>query len=726
MKRIFLSIILLGTFCAAAISQPIIHVTTRHLQLSLQIKPDGRLYQCYLGPRLDVEPDEAVSAQPSGRLSSTAIKGYEAYPVMGTEDYYEPALEITHADGNPTSILQYVSHEQRSHVGGTETVVRLRDKVYPLSVTLHYVAYEDDDIIEQWSDISHDERGGVYLSRYASSMLYMEGGKYYMNEFSGDWAKEMQMKETELAFGKKIVDTRLGSRADMFSAPFFCVGVGGHAGENEGTVLMGTLGWTGNFRFTMEVDHDGVLRVISGINPDASRYWLPRGQTFSTPPFIFTLSQQGTGEGSRRFQRWAMNHRLYKGTEDRLTLLNNWENTGFQFDEEQLKKLFGDARDLGVDLFLLDDGWFGNKYPRNSDHTALGDWEANREKLPHGVPALVKAATDAGVGFGIWIEPEMVSPKSELAERHPDWIIRLPDREPYYFRHQLVLDLSNPRVQDHVFGVVDHLMAESPGIKFLKWDCNSPITNVYSPYEKDHQGNLYIDYVRGLCRVLDRIQQKYPQLRMMMCAGGGGRCDFGGLRYFTEFWCSDNTDPVERLYIQWGFSHFMPAKAMCAHVTDWNPKASVKFRLDVAFPYKLGFDIDLKKMKKEDLDYCRMALKEYNRLKPVIYSPLLYRIVSPYEGNHCVLQRVSEDRSHALVFAYDIHPRYGENLFATRLQGLDANAHYRIREICLMEGQRPGLPAHDKVFTGDYLMKVGIKLLTDRDMTSRIVELTRE
>ena len=699
-----------------------ISITTDHTQLVLQVNSQKRLCQTYLGERLSGQTDLSGLSMPQAGLSSSCIRGLEAYPVMGTEDYYEPTFEIRHADGNPTSVLKYQQHSQQ----GDLTCIVLRDEVYPVEVTLYYKVFPKEDIIQQWAEIRHEEKGKVYLGRYASSMLYFEAPNYYLNEFASDWAKEMQMLDQELKFGKKVVDSRLGTRANLMAQPFFEVGLGGPVRENEGTVLMGTLGWTGNFRFTFEVDNQHVLRVVSGINHDASSYLLRKSDVFRTADFFFTLSNKGVGEGSRRFQRWMMNHQLHKAKDDRMTLLNNWENTYFDFNEEKLVALFGEAKDLGVDLFLLDDGWFGNKYPRKDDHAGLGDWQVTKDKLPQGVPYLVKKAKENGVAFGIWIEPEMVNPKSELAEKHPDWLIQLPSRDTYYFRNQMVLDLCNPKVQDFVFGVVDDLMQENPEIKFMKWDCNSPITNIYSPYLKENQGNLYVDYVRGLYKVLDRVQEKYPDLYMMMCSGGGGRSDVVGLRYFTEFWCSDNTDPIERLFIQWGYSHFMPAKAMCAHVTEWNRRASIKFRVDVAFQGKLGFDIGLKGLSNDDRQYCREAIKEYKRLKEVVWSPNLYRLVSPYEGQHCVVQRVDDSKGKSVVFAYDIHPRYGETILPTRLMGLDAEAKYRVKEICLMPGKQSWLPCNDKVYTGDYLMKVGIKVTSTNDLVSHIIEVMKE
>ena len=720
-KRFLFSLVVVAISFLAAKAQTI-NIATNNTQLVLQVNSQQRLCQTYLGERLSEQTDLGQLYMPLAGLSSSCIQGLEVYPVMGTEDYYEPTFEIRHADGNPTSVLKYVNHT----ADGNLTTIRLRDEVYPVEVTLYYKVFPEEDIIQQWTEITHHEKGKVYLGRYASSMLYFEADNYHLTEYASDWAKEMQMQSQELKFGKKVLDSRLGARANLMAQPFFEVGLGGPVREDEGTVLMGTLGWTGNFRFTFEVDNQHVLRIVSGINHDASTYLLKKDDTFRTADFYFTLSNKGVGEGSRRFQRWMMNHQLHKAKDDRMTLLNNWENTYFDFDEEKLVALFGEAKDLGVDLFLLDDGWFGNKYPRKDDHAGLGDWQVTQSKLPQGIPSLVKKAKENGVAFGIWIEPEMVNPQSELAEKHPEWLIQLPSRDTYYFRNQMVLDLCNPEVQDFVFGVVDNLMQENPEIRFMKWDCNSPITNIYSPYLKENQGNIYVDYVRGLYNVLDRVKAKYPDLYMMMCSGGGGRSDVRGLNYFTEYWCSDNTDPIERIFIQWGYSHFMPAKAMCAHVTEWNRRASIKFRVDVAFQGKLGFDIGLRNLSDEDRQYCRQAIKEYNRLKEVVWSPELYRLVSPYGGQHCVVQRVTPDKSHSLVFAYDIHPRYGESILPTRLKGLDAEAKYKVKEICLMPGRQSWLSCNDKVYTGDYLMKVGIKVTSSNDLVSHIIEVTKE
>ena len=715
--KAFLLFFLLSSFSLLQASdKPLIKIETERTSLIYQVADNGRLYQKYLGKKLHHDSDIQYLPQ-----------GTEAYLTHGMEDYFEPAIHIRHNDYNSSLLLKYVDHSSNNTGNGiNETVITLKDDKYPVTVKLHYVAYDKENIIRTFTEISHEEKKPVILSKYASSMLHLNSSKYFLTEFSGDWAHEANVTERELAFGKKVIDTKLGARANMFVSPFFQLALDNPSQENAGEVLVGTIGWTGNFRFTFEVDNKNELRIISGINPYDSEYSLPAKEVFRTPDFYFTYSTQGKGEASRSFHDWARNHQVKKGNETRMTLLNNWESTYFDFDENKLIGLMDEATKLGVDMFLLDDGWFANKYPRSSDHQGLGDWEETAGKLPNGVGRLVEEAHKKGIKFGIWIEPEMVNPKSELYEKHKDWVIHLPNRDEYYFRNQMVLDLSNPKVQDHVFGVVDNLMTKYPGIAFFKWDCNSPITNIYSVYLKDKQSHLYIDYVRGLYKVLDRIKAKYPDLPMMLCAGGGGRSDYEALKYFTEFWPSDNTDPIERLFIQWGYSQVFPSKTLCAHVTTWNRGTSIKFRTDVAMMYKLGFDIKLEDMNQNEHLYCDQAVKNYNRLKPVILEGDMYRLVSPYGSNHTSSMFVGKDKKTAAVFAFDIHPRYAEKTLPVRLQGLDINKMYRVKEINMMPGSNSSLKGNDQVFSGEYLMNVGLDLFTTQQLNSRLIEITAE
>lgn len=727
MKKQFILLIALLAYLQTN-AQEIFRIATNNTDLILTVAPNGRLYQSYLGDKLLHEADVAglsyfVHAGSDGSISP---RGWEVYAGSGAEDYFEPALAITHNDGNPSTVLKYVSSETRTVSGGTETIIRLKDDKYPVDVTLHYVAYPKENVIKTWSEIRHNEKKPVSLWRYASTMIYFNASAYYLTEFSSDWAKEAQMSSQQLQFGKKVLETKLGSRAAMHVHPFFELGIDQPVQEQQGRAMLGTLGWTGNFQFTFEVDNAGNLRVIPAINPFASDYELKPNEVFTTPEFIFTLSNNGTGEASRNLHAWARNYQLKDGQGQRLTLLNNWENTGFNFNQEILAELMKETKHLGVDMFLLDDGWFANKYPRSNDRAGLGDWEVTHSKLPGGIPALVQAAKEAGVKFGIWIEPEMVNPKSELFEKHPDWAITLPNRDTYYFRSQLVLDLSNPRVQDYVFGVIDRIMTENPDVAFFKWDCNSPITNIYSPYLKEKQSKLYIDHTRGVYNVMRRVNEKFPHVPMMLCSGGGARCDYEALKYFTEFWCSDNTDPVERLFIQWGFSQIFPAKAMCAHVTSWNKQTSIKFRTDVASMCKLGFDLGLKELSADELAYCQTAVANFKRLDKVILDGDMYRLVSPYDGNHMAVMYNAADKAKAVLYTYDIHPRFGEKLLPVKAQGLDPARQYKVEEINLMPGAKSSLPGNGKTFSGDYLMKVGLSPFTTRQTNSRVIELTAQ
>lgn len=705
----------------AVAAQKTIRVCTDNTDLVLQVNNNGRLYMVYLGDKLinASDVDKFEWTMDTGSDASVSQRGHEAYMCSGGEDFFEPALGVTHADGNKTTYLYYKDSQVRAVNGGNETIVTLADNKYDVEVRLHYIAYPKQNVFKVWSEITNHEKKEISLWKYASTMLYFNSQKYFLTNYHGDWAREAQPAVQQLTYGKKIIDTKLGTRAAMHSQPFFELGFDMPASENIGRMMLGTIAWTGNFRCTFEVDNVGGLRVIPGINPYASAYKLKPGKTFATPEFIFTLSNNGSGEASRNLHDWARLYQLKDGTGDRMTLLNNWESTGFDFNQGSLADVMKEAKKLGVDMFLLDDGWFANKYPRNNDKAGLGDWEPNHSKLPDGIKGLTNAADEAGVKFGIWIEPEMVNPKSELFEKHPDWVIMQPGRDTYYYRNQLVLDLANPKVQDYVFSVIDNILKENPGVAYFKWDCNSPITNIHSPYLQENQENLYIEYVRGLYNVLQRIAKKYPEVPMMLCSGGGARCDYEALKYFTEFWCSDNTDPFERIYIQWSMSKFFPVKAMASHVTEWNKNTSMKFRLDVASMCKLGFDIDMASLSPDDYKLCQVAVANYKRLKPVILDGDMYRLVSPYECNHAAVSYVAKDRKSAVVFAYDLHPRYKEPVLNVRLQGLDPLQTYSIKELNLTEGQT----GFSGSFTGDYLMKVGLKLFSASDGSSRVLEL---
>lgn len=734
MKKLLLLIVFLGSVSIASYgqdpsvqdagvsSQPklsadiIIPVGTKNTDLTYKVnRKDGRLYQAYFGTKLGNIADLKQMQEPE----------HLGYPTFGTDNLFEPAIRMTHNDGNPSLELKYISHNsEKPSANVTITNILLKDPQYPVEVTLHIKSYTAEDVIEQWVEIVQKEAKPVTIFNYASSMLHFDAGKYWLTQFHGDWAEEMKMQESELTSGIKIIDSKLGTRAHMYQTPVFFLSLNDKSDENHGEVIAGTLGWSGNFQFVFEVDEKGSLRIISGINPFASEYSLQPGKTFKTPSFIFTYSNRGKGQASRNLHRWAANYGILDGTKPRLTLLNNWETTYFNFNEPKLVGLLDDTKKMGLDLFLLDDGWFANKYPRNDDRAGLGDWQENKAKLPDGLGYLVKEANGKGVKFGIWIEPEMVNPKSELYENHPDWILKLPNRPENYYRNQLVLDMTNPEVQEFVYNIVDSMLTKYPGIGFIKWDCNRMMTNSYSVYLKDKQSHLYIDYVNSLYGVLDRLRQKYPHLPVMLCSGGGGRVDYGALRYFTEFWPSDDTDPLERVYIQWGYSYFFPSFAVCNHITSWG-KQSLKFRTDVAMMGKMGYDIQINELTEKQLKFSQAAIANYKRLSEVIWHGDLYRLISPYDENRAVLMYVNSEKNKAVLFSYTLNSRFGETFNRVRLQGLDPAKIYKIQEINVeTEGRRFGPSESGKSYSGDYLMKIGLSTGSGMPLTSTVYEIS--
>jgi len=702
-----------------------IPLETRHHALVLQVSDQNDVHITYLGRRLNQATEYGTI--PDAYKQHTDYTGLlnSAYTPSGSRNLLEPAISVTHADGNNSLDLRYVSHEIQQLADGISLLkVALKDPVYPFEVILYYKAYFNDDVVEQWSEIKHEERGTVTLHKFASANLHLKASAYWLRQYYGDWAREMQPEEERLTHGIKVLDSKLGTRTNLFQPPVFMVSLDRPATEHEGEVLLGSLQWSGNFRTDLELDPQNNLRIISGINNYASDYSLEKGEIFTTPIFMYTFSAEGKGLASRNLHNWARNYKLLDGNGQRLTLLNNWEATYFDFNEDKLKALLKDTKKLGVDLFLLDDGWFANKYPRNGDTAGLGDWEENRSKLPNGIGTLVKEASANGVKFGIWIEPEMVNPKSELYETHPDWVIKQPKRDEYYFRNQLVLDLSNPEVQDFVFGVIDDLFTQNPDLAYIKWDCNAVIYNTYSAH-LDNQSHLYIEYVRGLYKVLERVRSKYPTVPMMLCSGGGGRVDYAALQYFTEYWPSDNTDPMERIFIQWENSYFYPAIASANHVTDWG-KQPIKFRTDVAMMGKLGFDIVIDHLNDNDLAFCQNAVQTYNGIKGTIWHGDQYRLTHPRENSVASMLFVDKAKEKGVLFNYLVNNRYDEGShLPVKLDGLDPERNYRISEINLYPGTSSPIN-HEQVYSGDFLMKIGFNPQVRKGRESVILQLEAE
>jgi len=729
MKQFLLLFLTIVYTAVQAQESALICIETESSALVLKVGKNKKLYQTYFGTKLNNSLEyELISKENTKKFvindgNPLIDLRHSAYPTFGTDNLFEPAIRMTHNDGNPSLELDYQKHTiQKIDSNTTETTIQLKDPQYPVFVTLHYKIFYKEDVIESWTEIQHQEKKAVTLYNYASSALHLDADQYWLTQFYSDVVEEMRMEESQLTRASKVIDSKLGVRTNMFASPSFFLSLDEKAGENNGEVIAGSIAWSGNFKYTFDIDNNNELRIISGINEFASEYNLEPGKVFKTPAFIYTFSNNGKGQASRNLHDWARKYGLKDGEKPRLTLLNNWETTFFDFDEKKLANMFTDAKTLGVDMFLLDDGWFGNKYPRSGSTSGLGDWEATKSKLPNGIGFLMKQAQKTDIKFGIWIEPEMINEKSELFEKHPDWVLSLPNREKSIYRTQLVLDLCNPKVQDFVFKVVDDIMQTQSGVAFFKWDCNRMMTSAYSTYLKNQQSHLFIEYTKGLYKVLDKIKNKYPNLPMMLCAGGGGRADYGMLNYFTEFWASDNTDPFDRVFIQWGYSNFYPALATCNHVTSMGNQ-SIKFKTDVAMMGKLGFDIHVGGLKPNELKFCQEAVANYKRLSPVIWQGDLYRLISPYEQSRAVLMYVNKFKTQSIVFSYTLHPLTDPNYSMVKLEGLDPSRKYKVKEINIMPESKNTFEESGNVFSGDFLMKIGLKVSSSRQESSVVLEL---
>jgi alpha-galactosidase len=679
-------------------------VQTKSFTLNFEVGAEGRLYQRAVG-----------LADAAKKLQRTD----ESYPQAGDGYIWEPALQVVHSDGNTSAALLFEDIVRTNDAAGRElTKIQLRDPAYPLEVSLNFRADRERDVVEEWTEIVNHESGVVTLERMASTALLLPSTNVYLTHFFGDWAKEMLAPITEpVTPGTKILDSKLGVRADQFCNPSFVLSLDGPPAENSGRVLAGSLEWSGNFQCAFD-DNGENIRALCGVNPFASAYHLNPNETFTTPKMIWAWSANGLGEMSRNLHRWARDYGLRDGHKTREVLLNNWEATGFDFDFNRIAGLFDPAKMTGTELFLLDDGWFGNKYPRANDQAGLGDWQPNRQRLPDGLAPLAAQAVKRGLRFGIWMEPEMVNPKSELFDRHPGWVIAQPKRELELQRNQLVLDLTRPEVQAFEWQTIQNILG-TPNISYAKWDCNRYLTQPGSFYlVPDRQSHLWIDYVNALYALMDKTAKTFPDTELMLCSGGGGRVDYGALKYFHEFWPSDNTDPTLRVPMQWDYSYFFPPMAIASHVTHWGNRP-LHFACSVAMSARFGMDLDLTRLPAQDKAICAGAISAYKQIREVTQLGDLYRLENPHGNFRGALNFVSPDRARAVAFAFQL--KDGQPL-PVRPQGLDPEKHYTVHELNPAPG-RAAIPQEGKTLTGEELMRGGLVPSCAHAVEASVIEL---
>ena len=699
-----------------------IFVNTPNTTLLLKAEENTPLHVSYYGSKL-TNADEVYMAYSLWE---------DAYPAFGAGCQDLTCLSVKHADGNMSTELVYTGDTERQEQNAKVYVITMKDKLYDFTVDVCYRAYQNCDVIETWTEIHNNEKKPVTLLQYQSGFLPIRQGDVWVSHQHGAWGAESQVTEEPLNPGQFLVQDYNGAKNAVVNRPNLMFSLDGKPQENQGRVIGAVLCWSGNFKMKVDTQGKGIHRFSAGISEENSMYTLKKGESFTTPQLALTYSTEGMGGASRSFHRWARkNNMVHNGQQLRDILLNSWEGIYLNVSQEACEKLMDGVKKLGGELFVVDDGWFGNKYRRNVDDKALGDWVTDTLKLPNGIPALAKAAKDRGLKFGIWIEPEMTNNPSELYEKHPDWIVRHPSRDIIYGRGgtQLILDMSNPKVQDFVFQVVDNLMKETPDIAYIKWDANYEIHNFGSSYlTSDSQSHLYVDYHMGLIKTLQRIREKYPDLVIQCCASGGGRVCYGLMPYFEEFWVSDNTDAQQRLFIQWGTSMFFPTCAMAQHVSaspnhQTGRQIPLKFRFDVAFTGRLGIEMKPADFNEREMAFAQEAIKNYKKFRPIIQQGDLYRLISPYEGKgYCSEMIMNEEKTEGLFFAYKFEQYV--DLFRPRFRfaGLNPNATYRLEEIN-REGGTDHWEGH--TFTGKFLMENGVEVRLDGQWASKVIHLQK-
>jgi alpha-galactosidase len=680
----------------------------------------GELQSIYWGARVTRDTDFAAArgrgAVASFDLSTTTTP--QEYPGWGAGLYTEPALKATYANGNRDVVLHFV----QQHIDGDTLEITLKDIASELEVHLYYRVFAANNILERWSRIeNHTDQVITLESAQSAAWTLPHGEGYGWHYLTGHWGAEWQLHSELVQTGARVIESRRGSTSHQAS-PWFAIDRPGQTTEESGPVWFGALGWSGSWRITVEQSAMQQLRVTGGFNPFDFGYRLKPGEKLETPPFYAGFTDGGLGQASRLLHRFERQSILPGGENAALrpVLYNSWEATEFNVDEAGQLALAERASKLGVERFVIDDGWFGQ---RKTDHAGLGDWYVNTEKFPHGLKPVIDRVHALGMDFGIWVEPEMVNPDSDLYRKHPEWAMNFPERPRTESRNQLLLNLARDDVKEYVFQWLDQLVSNN-NIAFLKWDYNrnwsEPGWDAVAP---EDQKKISVAYVNNLYEILDRLRAKHPKLEIESCSGGGGRVDLGILRRTEEVWPSDNTDALDRLTLQDGFTQAYTPGIMMAWVTDvpngMNGRSvPLKFRFMVAMNGSLGLGSNLNKWSPEEIQLASRYVAYYKRIRPTVQRGALYRLIAPEGNEFSANEYVSTDGHQAVLFAFLHSQRFGTPFPTVYLRGLAEDAVYKVEAIDASQVQEMGN------LSGAYLMHHGVdlKLRGDYDSTSLVLE----
>jgi alpha-galactosidase len=694
-------------------------ITSSVSSYAMGIGPTGELQHLYWGGPI-TRIEDVPPAQERRDISSFdphQMLENEEFPGWGGPRYYEPALKITRADGDRDLVLHYQSHR----VQGNDLEITLKDIRDNIEAVLHYRLYPETGIIDRWATVRNGTQQKITVESAQSATWYLPAGDgYRLSYLSGRWAAETQLNREPIHEGMKVLESRLGHTGHNLN-PWFAIDRGS-AGEEHGAVWFGALAWSGNWRLTVEQTPYRQVRVTGGFNTFDFSYPLKPGESLETPEFYGGFSDHGFGAASRLLHTLELTQIEPHGihARPRPVLYNSWEATEFNVTEAGQMALADKAAKLGVELFVIDDGWFGK---RNNDRAGLGDWVVNPQKFPHGLQTVIQHVNSLGMDFGLWVEPEMVNPDSDLYRAHPDWVMNFPGRPRSELRNQLVLNLARDDVRDYIFNALDKLASEY-NIRYFKWDMNRTFSEPGWPeVAPDEEKEIWVKYVRNLYDIMRRLRAKHPNLEFESCSGGGGRIDLGILRYVDEFWTSDNTEAFDRLRIQEGFTEAYAPKLMSAWVTDvpnTNGRSTpLQFRFLVAMQGALGIGANLNKWTDQDNEFAARMIALDKKIRNTVQFGSLYRILSPRANDTTANEYVSKDGREAVLFAFRHSQQYNTLPPLIRLQGLDEKAVYRLESIDnkLLDKQTE--------LSGAWLMQNDIQLVLKGDFDSTLVMLHR-
>jgi alpha-galactosidase len=693
----------------------------------------GELQPIYWGGRLGAH-DRIVAPHSMPEMASfdsPYTTTPQEYASWGAGLFTEPALKVTFADGNRDLVLHFVSGKS---AGAGAFDVLLKDISREVYVTLHYSIDGESGILARAAVIENRQKEPMVIEQAAAAQWTLPAARYTLSYLTGRWAGEWTLNQEPIQGGERVIESRRGTTGHQAN-PWFAISrddsqnsVGPFsAGEEHGEVWFGALAWSGSWRIAIEKTQLDAVRVTGGFNPFEFGYTLKPGEHLETPIFYGGYSNHGLGGASRLLHKFQIAHILPHAPDPkpRPVIYNSWEATEFRVDEAGQMAIAEKAASIGVDRFVMDDGWFGQ---RKDDHAGLGDWYVNAEKFPHGLKPLIDKVHSLGMDFGLWVEPEMVNPDSDLYRKHPDWVLNFPGRPRSESRNQLVLNLARPDVRDYVEGFLDKLLSEND-IAFLKWDYNRNWAEPgWDAVPVDEQKRVYVEFIRNLYAILADLRSKHPKIEIESCSGGGGRVDLGILHYVDEVWPSDNTDPFDRLTMQNGFSYAYTPQIMMAWVTDsphWlnnHRTTSLTYRMLSSMDASLGIGANLNKWTPEDFATAKRLIAAYHAVQKTIVQGDLYRLISPREGSKFFAnESLAGDKSQAVVFAFANATEQGRGFPLLELQGLDPDAEYKLGWI---EGK--ALPGTPEVASGDWWMRHGVQFDLRGDFQAAALRLDRQ